>query len=247
MSGHSKWKNIMHKKEKTDAQRASVFTKIGKEMAIAVKEGGPDPVANSKLRDLITKAKANNVPNDNIDRIIKKASGADAVTYEELVYEGYGPSGVAVIVEAATDSKNRTAGSVRHAFDKFGGNLGQTGCVSFLFSEKGVIVISELDEYGDKVVDGDKLMEDALEAGAADFIEDEHMYTIYTEPDDLTAVSDALTGLGYALESAEKAKVPSTYVSLESPEDVEKMEKLLDYLDEDDDVVNVYHNWDENA
>ena len=128
MSGHSKWKNIMHKKEKTDAQRASVFTKIGKEIAIAVKEGGPDPVANSKLRDLITKAKSNNVPNDNIDRIIKKASGADAVAYEELVYEGYGPSGVAVIVEAATDSKNRTAGSVRHAFDKFGGNLGQTGC-----------------------------------------------------------------------------------------------------------------------
>jgi len=244
MSGHSKWKNIMHKKEKTDAQRASVFTKIGKEITIAVKEGGPDPVSNSKLRDLITKAKSNNVPNDNIERIIKKASGADAVAYEELVYEGYGPSGVAVIVEAATDSKNRTAGNVRHGFDKFGGNLGQTGCVSFLFSEKGVIVISELDEYGDKVVDGDKLMEDALEAGAADFLEDEHMYTVYTEPDDLTAVSDALTGLGYTLDSAEKAKVPSTYVSL-SAEDAEKMSKLLDYLDEDDDIVNVYHNWDE--
>ncbi|MBO4354433.1 MAG: YebC/PmpR family DNA-binding transcriptional regulator [Clostridia bacterium] len=244
MSGHSKWKNIMHKKEKTDAQRAKTFTKIGKEIAIAVKEGGPDPVSNSKLRDLITKAKSNNVPNDNIDRIIKKASGADAVAYEELVYEGYGPSGVAVIVEAATDSKNRTAGSVRHAFDKFGGNLGQTGCVSFLFSEKGVIVISGVDEYGDVVVDGDKLMEDALEAGAADFLEDENVYTIYTEPDDLTAVSDALTGLGNKLESAEKAKVPSSHVSL-SGEDVEKMEKLLDYLDEDDDVVNVYHNWDE--
>ncbi len=244
MSGHSKWKNIMHKKEKTDAQRANVFTKIGKEITIAVKEGGPDPTSNSKLRDLITKAKANNVPNDNIERIIKKASGADAVAYEELVYEGYGPSGVAVIVEAATDSKNRTAGNVRHGFDKFGGNLGQTGCVSFLFSEKGVIIISGVDEYGDVVVDGDKLMEDALEAGAADFIEEENVYTVYTEPDDLSAVSEALTSKGYTLESAEKAKVPSTYVSL-SAEDAEKMGKLLDYLDEDDDIVNVYHNWDE--
>lgn len=247
MSGHSKWKNIMHKKEKTDAQRASVFTKIGKEIAIAVKEGGPDPTSNSKLRDLITKAKSNNVPNDNIERIIKKASGADAVAYEELVYEGYGPSGVAVIVEAATDSKNRTAGNVRHGFDKFGGNLGQTGCVGFLFSDKGVIVISGVDEYGDKVVDGDKLMEDALECGAADFVEDENVYTIYTEPEDLSAVSDALTGMGYTLASAEKAKVPSTYVSIDAAEDVEKMEKLLDYFDEDDDIVNVWHNWDENV
>ena len=146
MSGHSKWKNIMHKKEKTDAQRAKVFTKIGKEIAIAVKEGGPDPNSNGKLRDLIQKAKSNNVPNDNIERIIKKASGSDAVAYEEITYEGYGPSGVAVIVEAATDNRNRTAGDVRHYFDKFGGNLGQVGCVGFLFSTKGVIAISELDE-----------------------------------------------------------------------------------------------------
>lgn len=247
MSGHSKWHNIQAKKSKTDAARAKIFTKIGKEMAIAIREGGANPNSNSKLRDLITKAKANNVPNDNIERIIKRASGADAVEYEELIYEGYGPCGVAVIVEAATDNKNRTAGDVRHGFDKFGGNLGQTGCVGFLFTERGVILVSETDEYGDKVVDADKLMEDALEAGAADFAEDDGVYTIYTEPDDLSAVSEALTGLGYALDSAETAKVPSTFVSIDNPEDVEKMTKLLDYLDEDDDIVNVYHNWDENV
>ncbi|MCQ2770794.1 MAG: YebC/PmpR family DNA-binding transcriptional regulator [Clostridia bacterium] len=246
MSGHSKWHNIQAKKSKTDAARAKIFTKIGKEMMIAIREGGANPESNSKLRDLITKAKANNVPNDNIERIIKRASGNDAVAYEELVYEGYGPSGVAVIVEAATDSKNRTAGDVRHGFDKFGGNLGQTGCVGFLFSAKGVIEISETDEYGDKVVDSDKLMEDALEAGASDFVEDDGIYTIYTEPDDLSAVTEALSAKGYTFESAESAKVPSTYVSLDNPEDVEKMTKLLDYLEEDDDIVNVWHNWDGN-
>ena len=165
MSGHSKWKNIMHKKEKTDAQRAKIFTKIGKEMAVAIKEGGADPVANSKLAALIAKAKANNVPNDNIDRIIKKASSADSADYEEIVYEGYGPCGVAVIVETTTDNRNRTASDVRHYFDKFGGNLGTTGCVGFMFNEKGVIVI----DGGDEDIDEDKLMEDALEAGAADF------------------------------------------------------------------------------
>ena len=165
MSGHSKWKNIMHKKEKTDAQRAKVFTKIGKEMAVAIREGGADPVSNSKLRDLIQKAKANNVPNDNIDRIIKKFSGDNTVNYEEMVYEGYGPCGVAVIVEAMTDNRNRTASEVRHAFDKFGGNLGQSGCVSYLFEDKGVIVIEK-----DAKIDEDKLMETALEAGAEDFL-----------------------------------------------------------------------------
>ena len=189
MSGHSKWKNIMHKKEKTDAQRAKVFTKIGKEIAIAVKEAGADPVSNTKLRDLISKAKSLNVPNDNIERTIKKASGSDAVTYEEIVYEGYGPSGVAVIVETATDSKNRTAGNVRHYFDKFGGNLGQSGCVSFMFASKGVLDVSAVDEYGDKVVDGDKLMEDALEAGAEDFSEDGDIY-------DIVAGKFFLCGLG---------------------------------------------------
>ena len=246
MSGHSKWKNIMHKKEKTDAQKAKVFTKIGKEIAIAVKEGGPDPSSNAKLRDLIQKAKSNNVPNDNIDRIIKKASGADAVAYEEITYEGYGPCGVAVIVEAATDNRNRTAGEVRHYFDKFGGNLGQVGCVGFLFEKKGVIAVSALDEWGDVVVEGDKLMEIALEAGAADFVEEENVFEIYTEPDDLSAVADELTAKGYTFISCEIEKVPSTYVTLEGEEDIKFMNLLLENLEENEDVVNVWHNWDEN-
>lgn len=246
MSGHSKWKNIMHKKEKTDAQKAKVFTKIGKEIAIAVKEGGADPNSNAKLRDLIQKAKSNNVPNDNIDRIIKKASGADAVAYEEITYEGYGPSGVAVIVEAATDNRNRTAGEVRHYFDKFGGNLGQVGCVGFLFEKKGVIAVSAVDEWGDVVVEGDKLMEIALEAGAADFVEEENVFEIYTEPDDLSAVADELTAKGYTFISCEIEKVPSTYVTLEGEEDIKYMNLLLENLEENEDVVNVWHNWDEN-
>ncbi|MGN1127566.1 MAG: YebC/PmpR family DNA-binding transcriptional regulator, partial [Candidatus Flemingiibacterium sp.] len=199
MSGHSKWKNIMHKKEKTDAQRAKIFTKIGKEMAVAIKEGGADPVANSKLAALIAKAKANNVPNDNIDRIIKKASSADSADYEEIVYEGYGPCGVAVIVETTTDNRNRTASDVRHYFDKFGGNLGTTGCVGFMFNEKGVIVIDGEDED----INEDKLMEDALEAGAADFSSDDGVFEITTEPDDLDAVRDALEQKGYKIASAD--------------------------------------------
>ncbi len=241
MSGHSKWANIKHKKEKTDAQRAKVFTKIGKEIAICVKAGGPEPTSNGKLRDLIAKAKSLNVPNDNIERIIKKASGADAVDYEEITYEGYGPSGVAVIVEAATDNRNRTAGEVRHYFDKFGGNLGQVGCVSYLFEDKGVIIILKDDK-----VDEDQLMEDALEAGAADFVADEDVYEIYTETSDLSAVKEALEGKGYAIESAEEDKIPSTYVTLESEDDIKFMNLLLEHLDENEDVQNVYHNW-ENA
>ena len=188
MSGHSKWKNIMHKKEKTDSQRASVFTKIGKEIQIAVREGGPDPVSNSKLRDLIAKAKANNVPNDNIERSIKKAAGADGASYEEIYYEGYGPSGVAVIVKTATDNRNRTASDVRHFFDKYGGNLGQTGCVGYLFTDKGVIIV----ENEDGKIDEDKLMEDALEAGAEDFVSEDGAFEIYTVPSDLWAIKDAL-------------------------------------------------------
>ena len=183
MSGHSKWKNIMHKKEKTDAQKAKVFTKIGKEMAIAIREGGADPVSNSKLRDLIQKAKANNVPNDNIDRVIKKFSGDNSVVYDEITYEGYGPSGVAVIVKAATDNRNRTAGEVRHSFDKYGAGLGQNGCVSYLFEEKGVIIIERAES-----VDEDKLMEDSLEAGAEDFVSEEGAFEIYTVTDDLSAI-----------------------------------------------------------
>ncbi|MBQ2686428.1 MAG: YebC/PmpR family DNA-binding transcriptional regulator [Clostridia bacterium] len=239
MSGHSKWKNIQHKKEKTDAQRASVFTKIGKEMAIAIKAAGPDPVSNTKLRDLIAKAKSLNVPNDNIDRIIKKFSSNDAANYEEIVYEGYGPSGVAVIVVAATDNRNRTAGDVRHYFDKYGGNLGQNGCVSYMFTDAGTIIID-----GENVADEDKLMEDALEAGASDIIADDGIFEIRTEPDDLSAVKEALEGMGYKIESAEPDKIPSTYVTLESEDDLKKMNLLLEKLDEHDDVQNVYHNWE---
>ena len=241
MSGHSKWKNIMHKKEKTDAQRASVFTKVGKEIAVAVKAGGPDPVSNSKLRDLISKAKSLNVPNDNIDRIIKKASGADGAVYEEISYEGYGPSGVAVIVEAATVNRNRTAAEIRHFFDKFGGNLGQSGCVGYLFTEKGIIIIDN-SEGG---VDEDKLMEDALESGAEDFAADGDIFEITTEPSDLETVRDELEAMGYAIASCEKDKIPSNYVDLTDEDDIKKMNSLLEHLEENDDVVNIYHNWND--
>ena len=240
MSGHSKWKNIMHKKEKTDAQRAKVFTKIGKEMAVAIREGGADPVSNSKLRDLIQKAKANNVPNDNIDRIIKKFSGDNAVNYEEMVYKGYGPCGVAVIVEAMTDNRNRTASEVRHAFDKFGGNLGQSGCVSYLFEDKGVIVIEK-----DAKIDEDKLMETALEAGAEDFLTEDDCYEIYTETSDVYAIKDALEAAGYTVLSAEEDKVPSNYITLEGEDDIKHMQLLLDALEDNDDVSDVYHNWED--
>ena len=241
MSGHSKWKNIMHKTETPDAQRASVFTKVGKEIAVAVKAGGPDPVSNSKLRDLISKAKSLNVPNDNIDRIIKKASGADGAVYEEISYEGYGPSGVAVIVEAATDNRNRTAAEVRHFFDKFGGNLGQSGCVGYLFTEKGIIIIDN-SEGG---VDEDKLMEDALESGAEDFAADGDIFEITTEPSDLETVRDELEAMGYAIASCEKDKIPSNYVDLTDEDDIKKMNSLLEHLEENDDVVNIYHNWND--
>ena len=240
MSGHSKWANIKHKKEKTDAQKAKIFTKIGKEITVAVKMGGGDPASNSKLRDLIAKAKANNVPNDNIDRCIKKAQGMQDVNYEEIVYEGYGPAGVAVIVETTTDNRNRTAGEVRHAFDKFGAGLGQNGCVSYLFEEKGVISI--MDEDGE--IDEDKIMEDALECGAEDIKCEEGEFTIYTATDDLDAVRDAIIALGYSISTADLAKVPSTYVELTSEDDIENMEKMLDKFNEDDDVNAVYHNWD---
>ncbi len=239
MSGHSKWKNIMHKKEKTDAQRAKVFTKIGKEISIAVREGGADPVANTKLRDLIAKAKQLNVPNDNIKRIIEKASGADGVVYEEYTYEGYGPCGVALIVTTATDNKNRTAGNVRHYFDKYGGNLGTQGCVSYMFSDKGLIIVNN--EDGD--CDEDELMEAALEAGATDFSSDGDIFEIYTEVGDLEAVREALEKK-YQIISAELDKVPSSYITLEGEENIESMTDLLEALEDDDDVQNVYHNWD---
>ena len=240
MSGHSKWNNIKHKKEKSDAAKAKIFTKIGKEMSVAIKAGGPDPNVNNKLRDLIAKAKANNVPNENIQRTIKKFSESNDVTYEEITYEGYGPSGVAIIVETQTDNRNRTAGNVRAWFNKYGGNLGQSGCVAFMFEEKGVITI--LDE--DEEIDEDQIMEDALDCGAEDIKSDEGEYTIYTEPAELDSVRDAIIARGYKIDTADLAKVPSTYVTLEREEDIENMEKMLDKFNEDDDVNNVYTNWD---
>lgn len=239
MSGHSKWKNIMHKKEKTDLQRAKVFTKIGKEIAMAVRDGGPDPVSNSKLRDLIAKAKANNVPNDNIERTIKKASGADGnVNYEVIMYEGYGPSGVAVIVETTTDNRNRTGADMRHYFDKYGGNLGQTGCVSYMFEDKGVIVIDAED------IDEEKIMEDALEAGAEDISNEGDVFEITTAPNDLSAVTEVLTEKGYKFISCEQSKIPANYVTLSGEDDLKNMNKLIEMLEENDDVTNFWHNWE---
>ncbi len=244
MSGHSKWSTIKRKKEKIDSARAKVFTKIGKEIAIAVREGGSaDPGANAKLRDCIAKAKANNVPNENIERIIKKASGEnDGKTYEALTYEGYGPCGIAVIVETLTDNRNRTAADLRHYFDKFGGNLGTTGCVSFMFNEKGVIVI----DNEDGEIDEDQMMEDALEAGCSDFQPEGDVFEIYTEPADFSEVVAALEAKGYTFVSADVEQVPDTYTAIEDEEAAVKMQKLLDILDENDDVQNVFHNW-ENA
>ncbi|WP_077534312.1 YebC/PmpR family DNA-binding transcriptional regulator [Massiliimalia massiliensis] len=239
MSGHSKWKNIMHKKGKTDAQRAKVFTKIGREIMVAVKEGGADPAANGKLRDLIAKAKQNNVPNDNIDRVIKKAAGGDDKNnYESMVYEGYGPNGVAVIVEALTDNKNRTAGEVRHYFDKFGGNLGTSGCVSYMFSTKGIVI---LENDG---LDEEKVMEDCMEAGVEDFDFGEEAVEIETLPAECGDVREFLEGKGYTVISAEVEQVPSTYTQLTEPEHIRKMNLLLDALEENDDVQNVFHNWE---
>jgi len=239
MSGHSKWNNIKRKKEAADGAKAKIFTRIGREIAVAVKEGGADPSSNSKLRDLISKAKANNVPNDNIDRVIKKAAGdTDKNSYETMVYEGYGPGGVAVIVECLTDNKNRTAGDVRHYFDKFGGNMGTTGCVSFMFTRKGVITM----EYDGQ--DEDKVMEDCFEAGAEDFNIEDEIIEVNAEPNDVYKVSEALTGLGYKVLSAEAAMVPSTYTELTDENHLKFMNLLLENLDENDDVQQVWHNWD---
>lgn len=242
MSGHSKWNNIKRKKEKADGAKAKIFTKIGRELAVAVKEGGSaDPAANSRLRDAIAKAKAANVPNDNIDRIIKKAMGdGDKNNYETITYEGYGPNGVAVIVECLTDNRNRTAGDVRHVFDKFGGNLGTTGCVSFGFKEKGVFVINnEEDEYSEE-----KIMEDVMEAGADDFTMEDGMVEITCDPASFNDVLEALQGMGYSFETAELQMVPDTYVSLTDPEQMKKMALLLEKLEDNDDVQNVWHNWE---
>lgn len=239
MSGHSKWNNIKRKKEKTDAAKAKIFTKMGREIAVVVKQGGPNPAENSKLKDVIAKAKAANVPNENIERIIKKAAGdGEANNYEELVYEGYGPGGVAVIVETLTDNRNRTAGEMRHYFDKCGGNLGQAGSVVFMFDRKGQIIIEAED------LDEDTVMMDAIEAGAEDFKSEEDVFEIVTAPNDMGTVRDALEEKGYAFISAEVAYIPQTMTALSDDESVAKMEKLIDMLEENDDVQEIWHNWD---
>lgn len=242
MSGHSKWSNIKHKKEKSDAQKAKIFTKIGREIAMAIREGGSaDPENNSKLKDVIAKAKDNNVPNDNIDRAIKKASGEDSdVRYESITYEGYGPAGVAVMVEALTENRNRTAADVRHYFDKYGGNLGQSGCVSFIFNKKGIIVIERSGKNEDKV------MEDALECGAEDFYSDEEIFEVTTDPADFSEVRRQLEERGYTFLSAQVEFVPETYAAITNEEDKMKMEKLLSMLEDNDDVQNVWHNMEED-
>ena len=236
MSGQSKWNNIKRKKEKTDGARAKVFTKIGREISVAVREGGGDPNSNSKLAALISKAKANNVPNDNIQRIIKRAEGGDKTEYEAMTYEGYGPGGIAVMVDTLTDNRNRTAANMRHYFDKFGGNLGQMGCVGFLFTQKGVIVVDLEDK------DPDAVMMDALEAGAEDFDAGEDAAEVTTTPDNFTAVCDALKEKGYEFLSADVAQVPATTTALSDADQMANMAKLLDALEDDDDVQNVWHN-----
>jgi len=242
MAGHSKWANIKRKKEKTDAQKGKIFTKLGRELAVAVKMGGPDPVSNAKLRDAIAKAKANNMPNDSIMRSIKKAAGEmDGSNYEYITYEGYGPSGVAVIVEALTDNRNRTAGDVRHIFDKYGGNLGATGCVSFMFDKVGQIIIEKKDG-----MDEDEVMSAALDAGASDFSVEDEYFEILTEPNDFTSVREALEKQGYEFASAELTMLPQNYVKLTDPEAISNMEKLIERLEEHDDVQNIYHNWDQD-
>ena len=242
MSGHSKFANIKHKKEKNDAAKGKIFTVIGREIAVAVKEGGPDPNNNSKLRDVIAKAKANNVPNDTIERGIKKAAGdINSVNYEQNTYEGYGPNGVAIIVETLTDNKNRTAANVRAAFTKGGGNIGTQGCVSFMFDKKGQIIIDK--EECD--MDSDELMMTALELGAEDFSEEEDSYEILTDPDNFSVVREGLEKLGIPMADAEITMIPQNWVTLSDEEDIKKMNRILDLLDAEDDVQNVYHSWDE--
>ena len=237
MSGHSKWNNIKRKKEKTDAQKAKIFTKIGRELAVAVKEGGADPNVNFKLKDCIAKAKSNNVPNDNIERIIKKAaSSSDADSFENITYEGYGANGVAIIVDTLTDNRNRTAGNLRHYFSKYGGNLGLAGCVSFMFSQKGVIVIDMKD-----IEDISKLEEDCIESGAVDFINDDDVFVVYSEKEDYENVYNYLKDKDYKFVSSEIEMVPNNFVTL-NDEQSEKVNTLIEILEDDEDVQNVWHN-----
>lgn len=242
MSGHSKFANIKHKKEKNDAAKGKIFTRIGREIAVAVKEGGADPNNNSKLKDIIAKAKSNNMPNDTIERSIKKAAGdANADNYEHIVYEGYGPNGIAVIVETLTDNKNRTASNVRNAFTKGNGNVGTTGCVSFMFDKKGQILIDK----EECELSYDDLMMLALDAGAEDIIEEEDSFEVVTEPDAFSAVREHLEKEGVKMAEADVTMIPQTWVTLTDEKDIKFFQKTLDLLDDDDDVQNVYHNWDE--
>lgn len=242
MSGHSKFANIKHKKEKNDAAKGKIFTIIGREIAIAVKEGGPDPANNSKLRDVIAKAKSNNMPNDTIDRGIKKAAGdVGNVNYETVTYEGYGPSGTAIIVKALTDNKNRTAANVRNAFTKGQGSIGTQGCVSYMFDEKGQIIVDK----EECEMEADDLMMAALDAGADDFAEEEDSFEILTAPENFSAVRESLEQQDIPMASAEVTMLPQTYVTLTEEADLNNIQRILDFLDEDDDVQEVYHNWDE--
>lgn len=242
MSGHSKWNNIKRKKGASDAQKAKVFTKVAREISVAVKESGADPASNGKLRDAIAKAKSCNMPNDNIDRCIKKAAGdGDKNNYEDMVYEGYGPSGVAVIVEALTDNRNRTAGDLRHFFDKCGGNLGQNGCVSFMFTQRGVVII----DNSDSELDEDKVLEDCFDVGAEDVNFEDEVIEVLTAIADVRTVREGLEAKGYTLSSAEVAYIPSTMTSITDEDASAKMAKLLELLEDNDDVQNVWHNWEE--
>lgn len=242
MAGHSKFANIKHKKERNDAKKGKIFTKIGRELAVAVKEGGSDPTTNSQLRDVIAKAKSNNMPNDTIERSIKKAAGdANSVNFESVTYEGYGPNGTAIIVEALTDNKNRTAANVRNAFTKGTGNVGTTGCVSFMFDRKGQIIIGK-DECDIK---GDDLMMIALDAGAEDFKEEEDSFEIITDPESFSEVRENLEKEGVPMVQAEVTMIPQTWVELTDEQDIKNINRILDLLDEEDDVQEVYHNWDE--
>lgn len=241
MSGHSKWSNIKHKKGKSDAQKAKVYTKIGREIAVVVKAGGPDPTINSKLRDIIAKARANNMPSENVQRCIKKAAGGeDTSNYESIIYEGYGPGGVAVIVETLTDNRNRTAADVRHAFDKCGGNMGATGCVSWSFQEKGIIVIEKADS-----MDDDEMTMEALELDAQDIEVMDDGYEITTAPEVFSQIREAYEAKGYTILEAEVSKIPDNYTTLTDEDQIKNMNKLIDMLEDNEDVQNIYHSWEE--
>jgi len=241
MAGHSKWNNIKRKKEGKDNARAKVFTKISREILVCIREGGSaDPNVNFKLRDLIAKAKSNNIPGDNIDRLLKKAAGGEKNDYESCTYEGYGPSGIAVLVSCLTDNRNRTAGEMRHYFDKCGGNLGNSGCVSFMFSEKGIVVVDNQDNE----IDADSFMEHVIEAGADDYSFDDGVIEVYTEPNSAEGIGEALSEQGYKILSAQNEQIPSNYTALTDEEQVKKMTLLLELLEDNDDVQNVWHNWE---